>query len=139
MTGRINHEHVRVLTRLPHARIKADRLRDLAMQSPMITWTMSDATALTLADIIERGADAVEGIEAQLRAQDKMMDEARLRMEAAKARMLAGDAAAALRRADWDRRTAIADLWFYAAGAAVFVHYFLTQIVGAVLAVVGHG
>jgi hypothetical protein len=89
MTGRINPDDVRLLTRLPHARAKADRLRDLAAQSPMIQWTMSDTTAIALADIIERGADAIEGIEAQLRVEDQAINAARVAIAVSKAKLAA--------------------------------------------------
>jgi hypothetical protein len=85
--GRVNPDDVRVLTRLPLARLKADRLRALAAQAPLVTWTMSDQVAVALADIIERGADAVEGIEAQLRAQDQMIDAANAKFAASKVKL----------------------------------------------------
>lgn len=128
MTGRVDWHHVRVLPRPEWARPTADRFRQLAAARPdlTITWHMSPDMARHLADLLERGADAIEGIEAQLQAMDVELDRVRKATAAAQAR----DALAAEKRA---RR----EVWYYGVLLAVTAHVALWQVVLVLLRAVG--
>jgi hypothetical protein len=126
MRARPRPEDLRALARMPHAAALAQRLRDMArLPGSHVEWRMPNAEAEALADILERGADAVDAITAQIKAQDVQLDEAKRRSVASKARL---DSAMAFRRRSL--LIAVPCLMLVGTWAAVQLTLFLLKVIG---------